>query len=94
MFAFGNYAYLVNGPSIERVRDLIINHIDGQLKANQTIQPQDAVLAQAMEEGVLRVFGVCPKLIGCIPCFSTLCDQHMDYGTVLEQDWSFAKASL
>ena len=87
-YAYGNFAYLVNGPSIEKIIRLINNHLETNKEKKAPILAQDVLYAEAMGKYKLAVYSTEPKLVGCIPCFSNLCDTDMDYSEVLKRSWT------
>ena len=86
-FAYGNFAYLVNGSSIDKIIKLIEDH----LKNRKPVYAQDVIYAEAMESGELNVFSTQPKTVTCVPCYSLLCEKKMDYSKVLESEWQIEK---
>jgi len=78
-YSYGNYAYLVNGSSIEKVIGIIQNFIEEKKGAGEEVFAQDVVLSDRMSTD-LKVFGCNPKIIGPMTgCYSVICNQKMDY---------------
>jgi len=91
-FSYGNFAYVVNAKSINKVVNILEAHISECKRNNSTSFPNDVVLSNAMEEGQLEVYGVNPKLIGCVPvAWSEVCNMRMDYTGILEKPWLVSK---